>query len=123
MPVIPVNLTNDGHNLIKNAAKNIDKFIITSFAIGSSNAAIDPNDHALHSLTLQKAVAAFVDGASVGEVLAYGYIGSNEAVGFDIEEVGILGGISGNVLIARGLWSHPSKTNLESVNLIFDLTG
>lgn len=128
MPVIPVNLTNDGHNLIRNAASNADKFIITYFAIGSSNAAITANDHALYSETLRKTVVSYVNGASVGEILIYGYITSGDAVGFDIEELAVFGGLSATsspntgILIARALWSHPGKTNLESVNLIFDLT-
>lgn len=128
MTIINVSLTNDGHNLIRNSAAGVDIFKIKYFALGSGTATPSAGDHALGSETFRKAVTSFVNGGAVGEILINVYVAPGDAVGFDVEEVGVFGGnaatsaTNSGVLIARGLYSHNPKTNLESIQLQLDLT-
>jgi hypothetical protein len=128
MTIINVSLTNDGHNLIRNSADGTDIFKIKYFALGSGTATPSSGDHKLGSETFRKAVTSFVNGGAVGEILIDVYVAPGDAVNFDVEEVGVFGGnaaisaANSGVLIARGLYVHNPKTNLESIQLQLDLT-
>ncbi len=125
-----ITLTNDGHNLIRDSAHGIDRFIVTHFELGSSNAAINVADHALHSPQYRRAVTSFTNGGAVGEIIISVYVPGGDAVGLNVQELGIFGGnaatslVSSGVMIGRVLWvpSTNPKTALVSFQLQLDLT-
>lgn len=120
-------VTNNGHNLYRDGSKGAANSIIKYVAIGSGTMSPTTADAALQNETMRKAITSFTNGTNPGELLVNVYIAPGEAVGFDIEEVGLFGSTSATsmansgVLIARGLYSHPNKTNLESIQFQIDL--
>lgn len=128
MTVIAYTFTNDGHNLLRDGGKGANNPKVTYFALGSSNVAPTVNDHTLGAETFRKAVTSYVNGAAAGEVIYNEYVSPSDAVALDVEEVGWFGGNSATsaansgVLLARGLYVHNPKTNLESIQVTLDLT-
>lgn len=122
-------LSNDGHNLIRDSAHGIDRFIITHFELGSSNAAVNLADHALHNPQYRRAITSFQNGAAIGEILINVYIPGGDAVGLNVQELAVYGGnaatlnLSTGVMIGRVLWvpSTNPKTALVSEQLTLDL--
>jgi hypothetical protein len=124
-----IQFTNDGRNLIRDSAAGVDRFIITHFELGSSNASVNLADHALHAPFYRRAITAFQNGSAVGELLVTVYIPGGEGVGINVQELGIFGGnaatssVSTGVMIGRVLWvpSTNPKTALVSFQLTLDL--
>lgn len=127
--MVAIALTIDGHNLIRDSASGVDRFIITHFALGSSNTAVGSSDHTLGNEQFRKAISSFANGGSTGEIIISVYVAAGDAVGLNIQEIGIYGGNSASsiansgVLIARALYvpSTNPKTALISLQLSLDL--
>jgi len=85
------------------------------------------SDTQLQVETFRKAVTTYTTGGD-GELFVSLFLGPSDAVGFDIEEVALFGGAAttnapnSGRMIARGLWSHPSKSGSESLTLTLDAT-
>lgn len=128
MPTIALTKTTGWLNLTRDGYAGFDNPKLTYVAIGSGTNAPTSGDTQLQTETFRKATTTFTTGAD-GELLVGLFLGPSDAVGFDIEEVGVFGGSSATttpnsgVLVARGLWSHPSKSGSESINLTMDLTA
>jgi len=124
-----INLTNNGHNLIRDSASGVDVFKIKYFALGTSSTAVSSGDATLGNEQYRRAVSSVVNGGSVGEILISVYVPGGDAVGLNIQEIGIFGGNAASsqpnsgVLIARALWipSTNPKTALVSFQLQLDL--
>lgn len=128
MPVVSLTLTDVGRNLRRDALKGTDSAKVLYWAIGSGSTSPTSSDTKLQTETFRKAVSSASNGASVGECLISAYIAPGDAVGANIQEVGVFAGNSAKstansgVMLGRALWAHPSKTNLESITLTLDLT-
>lgn len=122
-----ITITNAGLNLLRDAISGANNSKFLYFAVGSSTTAPAVSDTQLGNETFRKAVSSYTNGGT-GEVLVSAYLGPTDAVGLDIEEVGVFGGnaassaLNSGVLIAHGLFSHNPKTGLESIILQLDLT-
>lgn len=122
-----ITITNAGNNLFRDSLSGANSDLIKYVALGTSSTPPAATDTQLGSEVFRKPVSSFTNGASVGEVLVNAYIASNEAVGQSIAEIGFFGGSSATsttntgVLIAHGLYSLVSKTNLQSLQIQFDL--
>jgi hypothetical protein len=127
MPVVALTLTDSGRNLRRDALKGTDSCKVLYWAIGSGSTAPTTSDTKLQSETLRKAVSSVSNGASVGECLISAYLSPSDAVGANIQEVGVFAGNSAKstansgVMLGRALWAHNPKTNLESITLQLDL--
>src|SRR5689334_8440728 len=117
--------TNSWLNLQRDGQSGADNPKITYVALGTSNAALDPNSTKLGNEVFRKAVTSYTNGAT-GEVLINMYLSPTDAVGSNIQEVGFFGGASATsaantgVLIGRALYVHNPKTNLESIQFQLD---
>jgi len=126
---INIQLTNDGHNLIRDSAHGIDVFKITYFGLGSGNGAVNLADHTLNHEQYRRAITSFVNGSSVGEIIVSVYVPGGDAVGLNVQEFGLFGGnaatssVNSGVMIGRCLWvpSVNPKTALVSFQLSLDL--
>lgn len=122
-----IQITDVGANLYRDSAKGSSVPKITYVALGTSTTSPTAADTKLAAEVFRKAVTSYTNG-STGEVLINMYLGPLDAVGDDIEEVGFFGGTSATptantgVLLARGLWHHSPKTNLESITFSLDFT-
>lgn len=122
-----IQVTNAGSNLFRDSASGASVPKITYVALGTSTTSPTAADTKLVAEVFRKAVTSYTNG-STGEVFINMYLGPLDAVGDDIEEVGFFGGTSATatantgVLLARGLWHHNSKTNLESITFQLDFT-
>lgn len=127
MPTIAMTKTTGWRNLIRDGMSGANNPKITYVAIGSGTNTPTSSDTQLQTETFRKAVTTYTSGGT-GELLISMFLGPSDAVGTDIEEVGLYGGSSATstpnsgVLIARGLWSHPGKTSSESITLTLDAT-
>jgi hypothetical protein len=127
--MVALTLTNDGHNLIRDSAKGVDVFKVTYFALGTSNNAVSASDHFLGNEQYRRGVTQVLNGGAVGEVLISCYVPGGDAIGLNVQELGIFGGngasssFNSGVLIARVLWipSTNPKTALVSFQLQLDL--
>jgi hypothetical protein len=122
-----ITITNAGHNFFRDSLAGVVNAKIRYFAVGSSSTAPTVNDTILGAETFRKAVTSYTIGAT-GEILVNVYVAPGDIVGADVEEIGIIAGSSATgaantgVLIAHGLYAHPGKTALESIQLQLDIT-
>jgi hypothetical protein len=122
-----IQVTNAGSNLYRDSMSSTSVPKITYVALGTSTTSPTAADTKLGAEVFRKAVTSYTNG-STGEVFISMYLGPLDAVGDDIEEVGFFGGTSATstantgVLLARGLWHHNPKTNLESITFTLDFT-
>lgn len=125
MPTIAMTKTTGWLNLMRDGLSGADNPKATYVAVGSGTTAPTAGDTQLQTETFRKAVTTYTNGGD-GELFIGLFLGPSDAVGYDIEEVGIYGGNAATntpnsgVLIARGLWSHPSKSGSESITLTLD---
>lgn len=127
MATVTATLTDDGRNLIREALRGSGNAQVRYIAIGTSTTTPTNGDHKLGAEVLRKQVTSITDGTTAGEIIASIYIGSGDAVGVTIEEIGAFAGPSATttrdtgVLIARALWHHADKTLTESVITQLDI--
>lgn len=127
MPTFPITKTTAWLNLTRDGDSGANNPKITYVALGNGTTAPTAGDTQLASETFRKAVTSYTNGGT-GELLVSMYLGPSDLVGGDIEEVGFFGGSSATttpnsgILLARGLWSHPSKSNSESITFTLDDT-
>ena len=125
---IAMTITNDGRALFRNGTDGADNPLISYVALGTSSTTPTVNDHTLGHETYRKAVTSYTNGSAPGEVLVDMFLGDNDAVGLTTLEVGVFGGKTATssantgVLVAHGLYTMSSKTNLQSFLFQFDLT-
>jgi len=112
--------TNGWLNLIRDSSSGAVNPKITYVALGTGTTTPAITDTQLQAEVFRKAVTSYSVGGT-GEILISLYLGPTDAVGVDIEEVGFFAGssatsaLNSGTLIAHGLWSHNSKTNVESI--------
>lgn len=117
--------TNGWLNLKRDGSSGANNPKITFVALGTSNTTPTISDTALGHEVFRKAVTAYTNGAT-GEILISMYLSPTDTINVDIEEVGFFGGSSASstpgsgILLARGLWSHNPKTNMESITFVLD---
>jgi hypothetical protein len=114
-----ITITDIGRNLFRDSLDAAQNIKITYVALGTSSAAPSTSDTSLVAEVFRKRVTSYTNG-STGVINISLYLGPNDAVGKDIEEVGFWGGNAtatpySGVMLARGLFSHNPKTNLESI--------
>ena len=122
-----IQITNAGSNLYRDSSSGASVPKITYVALGTSTTSPTAADTKLGAEVFRKAVTSYTNGTT-GEILINMYLAPLDSVGTDIEEVGFFGGTSPTgtantgVLLARGLWHHSPKTNLESITFSLDFT-
>lgn len=123
---ITMTLTDAGRNLLRDSLSGAQNPKLLYVAIGSGMTAPAAGDTQLGSEFFRKAITSYTTGGT-GEILVTLYLSQSDAVGQDIEEVGIFGGgdatttLNSGVLFARALYSHSTKTDTESINLQCDI--
>lgn len=128
MPVVTLTLTDAGRNLRRDALKGTDSCKVLYWAVGSGTSTPTSAQTKLDNETFRKAISSTSNGVAVGEALINAYIAPSDAVGANIQEVGVFGGNSAKstansgVMLGRALWAHNPKTNLESITLQLDIT-
>lgn len=128
MPTIAMTKTNEWLNVTADGYAGIDNPKITYVAIGSGTSTPSSSQTQLDTETFRKAVTSYSRGGT-GELFVNVFLGPSDAVGFDIEEVALFAGNAATTtpnsgrMVARGLWSHPSKSGSESITLSFDGTA
>lgn len=128
MPTIALTKTTGWRDLTADGYAGFDNPKVTYVAIGSGTNAPSASDTQLQAETFRKAVTTYTRGGT-GELFVSLFLGPSDAVGADIEEVGAYAGSAATNapnsgrLIARGLWSHPSKSGSESITLTLDLSA
>src|SRR5579872_4868926 len=111
--------TNAGLNLFRDGEAGANNPQITYVALGNSTTTPTAGDTTLGNETFRKQVTTYTNGAT-GEILITMYLGPNDDIGADVEEVGFFGGSTASsqpnsgILVAHGLWTHSPKTALES---------
>lgn len=119
--------TNGWLNLTRDGSSGANNPKITYVALGTGTNAPTIGDTQLQTEVFRKAVTSYTNGGT-GEVIVSMYLGPNDAIGADIEEVGFFGGnaatsaLNSGILLARGLWSHNPKTGVESIVFQIDET-
>lgn len=122
-----ITITTVGHNLIRDALQNANTSFIKYVALGSGTTTPQITDTQLANEIFRKLATSYTNGGT-GEILINLYVSPNDLVNQNIEEVGFFGGATatskGNsgVLLARGLFTHNPKTNLESIQFQLDFT-
>ncbi len=128
MPVVTLTIVNSGHGLLADGLTGADNPKAMYFALGTGSSTPIATQTKLDVEIFRKKVSSFSNGANVGERLINCFISDTDAVGVSITEVAVFGGNSATSLansgkmIGRALWSHPGKTNLESITLQLDST-
>lgn len=123
---ITMTLTDAGRNLLRDSLSGANNPKLTYIALGSGMTAPLTSDTQLGAEFFRKAVTSYTTGGT-GEILVTLYLSQTDAVGQDIEEVGIYGGstattaFNSGVLFARALFSHGNKSDTESINLQCDI--
>lgn len=125
-----ITITDDGRNLRRDGLDGANNPKITYVALGTSNTAPTAGDHTLGNEVFRKAVTSFTNGAAAGEILINMYLGSGDALGVTIQEVGFFGGstatsaANSGVLLARGLYNHtrPAVAGSETIQFQLDWT-
>lgn len=124
---ITLTLANTGNNWLRDVITGADSVGTIYFAIGTGNSTPTASQTKLDAEAFRKAVTSFTNGASVGELLANGYLAPTDTVGTVIAEVGLFAGNSATTsansgkMIGRALYSH-TKSSTESITLQLDLT-
>ena|SRR5487761_1151534 len=127
MASFTVTKTNIGLNLWRDGEAGVNNPTITYVALGNGTNAPTAGDTTLQNETFRKQVTTQTDGTT-GEILITMYLGPNDDIGADIEEVGFFGGSTATstpntgILVAHGLWSHNPKANTESITFTLDTT-
>lgn len=111
--------TNGWLNLLRDSSSGGSNPKITYVSLGTGTTPPTIGDTQLQAEVFRKAVSSY-SVLGTGEILIGLYLGPTDAVGVDIEEVGFWAGsatsaLNSGTLVARGLWSHNSKTNVESI--------
>lgn len=120
-------ITNAGLNLLRDALSGANTPVVTYVALGTGSTAPSASDTQLASESYRKRVTSFTNGGSPGEILINMYLGPGDDIGDNIAEVGFFGSPTATaaantgVLLARGLYSHPSKLGTESIQFQLDL--
>lgn len=128
MPVVTLTLTNDGHNYLRDLLIGADSANTIYMAVGSGTSTPVATQHTLDSEVFRKIITSKTTGASTGEGLINCILLDSEAVGANIQEVGVFCGntatSSSNTgkMLGRALWSHSPKTSVESIQLQLDYT-
>lgn len=123
---ITMTVTNAGLNMLRDGFSGANNPKLLYIAVGSGTSTPAAGNTALGNETFRKAITAFTTGGT-GEIIATLYLAQNDAVGLDIEEVGIFGGsgasstLGSGVLFAQALFAHGIKSNTESINLQCDI--
>lgn len=119
--------TNGWLNLIRDGSAGANNPKITYVALGTGTSTPTAAQTQLDNEVFRKAVTSYTNGAT-GEIFVSMYLGPTDAVNVDIEEVAFYGGnsattaLNSGVMLARGLWSHNSKTGVESIVFQIDAT-
>lgn len=122
-----ITMTNAGLNLLRDGTSGANNAKITYVALGTSSTAPAVTDTLLGAETFRKAVSTYTNGTT-GEILVSMYLGPNDDIGGNIQEVGFFGGNTASaspntgVLLAHGLYAHNPKTGIESITFTLDLT-
>lgn len=117
--------TNGWLNLFQAGTAGTNTIKISYVSLGTGTNAPTQGDTQLQNEVFRKPVTALVTGAT-GEIIINLYLGPNDAVNVDIEEIGFWAGNSASltpnsgILVARGLWSHNPKTGIESITFALD---
>lgn len=115
-------VTDNGINLARDGYSGANNPKLLYVAVGSGTNAPTTSDTALQNETFRKLITSYTNG-STGIIIVTLYIAQTDAVGLDIEEVGVYGGntaaptLNSGVLVARALYPHGIKANTESINL------
>lgn len=122
-----IQITNVGLNMYRSASAGNATPLVSYVALGTSNITPTAADTRLGNEVFRKAVSSYVDGTTGIEYISL-YIAPSDAVGVNIAEIAFYGGGTASLapnsgtMLARGLYSHPSKTNLESIQAQLALT-
>jgi hypothetical protein len=125
MPIVPITLTktSSGLNLYRAASRSTSTTAQVKFvALGTGNSTPTAAQTILDSEASRKAATSYTDGTTGQEVVDF-YISPDDAVNVDIAEVAVFAGttatatVNSGVMLGRGLYSKPDKTNLESIVL------
>lgn len=116
-----VTVTDNGHNLMRDALKSVATYI----ALSTDTAAPTSGDTTLAGEVFRMSVSAATNGASVGEGLLNAVITSLQAAGVVIKKVGWFGGTASSLagsgtLICAVLYTHTHGN--ESLQLLLDYT-
>lgn len=126
MPVIPLTVTNSGHNFLRDCATGGDSWTNIYFAVGSGTSSTLPGRTLLDNELWRKIVTNITNGANIGEVLFNCFMSDSDAVGVNIQEIAIYAGITASSssntgkMIGRALWAHNPKTSGESMQFQLD---
>lgn len=122
-----IQITNAGVNMLRDATRGANNPLISYVALGTSSTTPAATDTQLGAEVFRKPVTSYTN-VTTGELLVTGYFSSTDAVGINIAEIGFFGGASASavansgVLIAHGLYTLSSKTNVEALQAVLDLT-
>lgn len=122
-----IQITNAGVNMLRDATRGANNPLISYVALGTSSTTPAATDTQLGAEVFRKPVTSYTN-VTTGELLVTGYFSSTDAVGINIAEIGFFGGASASsvansgVLIAHGLYTLSSKTNIEALQAVLDLT-
>ncbi len=113
-------------NLLRDAAKGAASPVITYIALGTGTSTPTEAQTSLDAEVFRKKVSSYTNGGN-GEVFITGYIGPNDAVGVNIQEVAVYGGnatsaLNSGTMLGRALYAYGSKTALASINVQLDET-
>src|ERR1700738_2573206 len=126
MPVIALTITDDGHNFIRDTATGADQWTNIYFSLSSDTSTPASTDHTINEV-FRKLVTIAVNGPSVGEVLFNCFVSDSDAVGVNIQKVGVFVGLTASSssnsgkMLGSGLWAHNPKTSTESLQVQLDL--
>ncbi|SRR5260221_434703 len=124
MPAITI--TDNGRNLFRDSLSAAQNIKISYVALGTGTTAPTTGDTQLVAEVFRKKVTSYTNG-STGIINISLYLAPADSVGTDIEEVAFYGGNASvtpnsGVMLARGLFSHNPKTNLESITFTLVFT-
>lgn len=119
---ITMTVTDGGLNLARDGYSGANNPKLLYVAVGSGTNTPTNGDTILQTEVFRKVITAYTNG-STGIIIVTLYLAQTDAVGKDIEEIGIFGGnsasaaLNSGVLVARALYPHGIKGNAESINL------
>lgn len=119
---LTMTVTDAGLNLVRDGFSGANNPKITYVAVGSGMTAPADGDTTLGTELFRKAVTSYTNNGTGGIIVTL-YLSQSDAVGQDIEEVGVFAGstasatLGSGVLVARALFGHGNKSDTESINL------
>jgi hypothetical protein len=122
---ITLTRTDVSRDLMRDAWRGVNTPHIRYVAVGDDATPTSSGDTKLYSERARKAVTAYTVGGT-GELLINFYLSQTDAVGVNIAEIGLFAGVDATdkantgVMVGRALYSHPGKTNTESITLQID---